>query len=78
MLNPMPIQDIRRRFDQSGSMNDPFTLIHRAKSSTPRPKQQTASPHDSQFAHNAVRRRRETARKSGPDKNRNPLAFLIA
>ena len=33
MLNPMPIQDIRRRFDQSGSMNDLFTLIHRAKSS---------------------------------------------
>ena len=38
MLNPMPIQDIRRRLDQSGSMNNPFTLIHRAKSSTPRPK----------------------------------------
>lgn len=38
MLNPMPIQDIRRRLDQSGSMNNLFTLIHRVKSSTPRPK----------------------------------------
>ena len=75
MLNPMPIQDIRHRLDQSGSMNNLFTLIHRVKSSTPRQKQQAASPYDRQFVHNAVRRRRETARESGPDKNRHPWRF---